>query len=140
MSDHKCAAGYNFSQPTSPEKKTAKAIPRPMPTWSWPEGRGSSGHLEKFCYQRQSSNLARAAVTPSYPGPHAEACLPLLWPLPLSSFQAGLFISRRFRMGWKARQAMLWCPGTYTGVDKHCLFASTRWVLAGNSKTKQHKT
>lgn len=33
MSDHKCAVGYNFSQPTCPEKKTAQAIPRPMPTY-----------------------------------------------------------------------------------------------------------
>lgn len=57
MSDHKRAAGYNFSQPTRPEKKTVKAIPRPMSTESWPEGRGFSGHLRNFA--------TNAAVTAS---------------------------------------------------------------------------
>lgn len=51
MSDHRRAAGYNFSQPACPEKKIAWAIPRPIPTLkSWFEGRGSSDHLVKLCY------------------------------------------------------------------------------------------
>jgi hypothetical protein len=41
MSAHKRAAGYNFSQPTCPEKKTGQAIPRCMPTLELARGEGA---------------------------------------------------------------------------------------------------
>lgn len=108
MSDHRRAAGYNFSQPTCPEKKTAQAIPRCMPTLELARGEGLQWTPCEILLPTSIFKLGKSSNDTQWePGPHAEACLPLLWPLPLSSSQGWLFISTRFRMGWKAKQAVL---------------------------------
>lgn len=141
MSHHRRAVCYNFSQPERPEKKIAQAIPRPMATRAGLRAGALSGHLMKRCYQLNLQIWQEQQWHPVRAWPSSRSLLHLLWPQPLSySFQVyQLFISRRPRMGWKAKQAMLLMPRHLDEHDKHCLFPCTRWTLTWNSKTKQHK-
>lgn len=136
MSDHRRAAGYNFSQPACPEKKTAWAIPRPIPTLkSWFEGRGSSDHLVKLCYHLEYWNLARAAVSPS------DSLVPTQKPVYTAMASASelllpavtTFYLKKTQDGMEGQANHTLMSRLRDRSCQHCFFPCTRWALSRES-------
>lgn len=136
MSDHRRAAGYNFSQPACPEKKTAWAIPRPIPTLkSWFEGRGSSDHLVKLCYHLEYWHLARAAVSPS------ESLVPTQKPVYTAMASASelllpavtTFYLKKTQDGMEGQASHALMSRLRDRSCQHCFFPCTRWALSHES-------